>query len=333
MFKDLGKKVNTFASKTKLWTKKNSPKILMVTGIVGIIGTVVTTVVATRKIDKVLEPTNKKIEALKADLANDELIANEEIDINFTKKEISREYLKGGLKVVGLYTPTMLFMTGTIASFIGSYKIMNSRNVALATAYASLDRLFADYRGRVRDKYGKDAEEDIYFDRQYEEVVDEKGKVIGKTLVSQIDNSQLDDLRTFVYDEGSVVGWTNDMNINVCKIKMAQAAVNLRLTNGSYYLTLFDIWEELGVRVELFTPNQIMLAKMVGWIYDPSDNKRANCVTFGVSDEWDRNNDYAQKQIRNKADNITLSFNFDGNIYNVPEGHMNVGQLLSGCKE
>ena len=171
--------------------------------------------------------------------------------------------------------------------------------------------------------------QDIYFDRKYVEEKDENGNVV-KRLVSQIDPKKIEDLRTYVITDADGV-WSNDMAICVSLIKIAESTCNVTLNTNSA-LTLFDVWEALGVDISTMTPEQVVMAKMTGWIKDYSDDTRSNYVSFGISDEWHNNNEYAQSIIRNREKQITLTFNFDGDIYTKVPGHKNIGEALVGGK-
>lgn len=327
MFEKISNKVSVAFNKSKIWTKKNSPKILLGVGIVGMVGAVVSAVVATRKLDNVIKPGNEKIDALKSKLNDDNLIANDEIDINATKREINATYAKTALKVCGLYTPTALLLGSSIVAFCGSYKIMNSRNLALATAYTALDKLFMDYRDRVKNKYGQEAEEDIYFDRQYIERKNEEGKIV-KEYINNVNPNQVMDLRTWVFDESNP-NWMSDMAINVNQLKIAEAECNIILRKGiRHSLLLIDVYEKIGVDLTVLSPEQITLAHMIGWIYDPGNDDFANEVSFGISDKWKDSNDYAKSVIRNGEKSITLTFNFDGDIITKRPGRKNIGEAV-----
>ena len=121
---------------TGMFIKRNAPTILTSLGGVGVVATAVATAKATPKALTLLEEAkNEKGEEL-------------------TKLEVVKVATPS-------YIPAILFGVGTIAC-IFSANILNKRNqAAIMSAYALLDSSFKEYKAKVVDVYGEDANNKI----------------------------------------------------------------------------------------------------------------------------------------------------------------------------
>ena len=132
----------------KLTVTQHSPEILIVTGVVGVVVSVVMACKATRKIDPVLEAHKKNAEAVHKKYASDK-------DESAEKRELTGVYLKTGVSFVKLYGPSVAIGVLSITGILASNNILRKRNMALAVAYATIDASFKQYRGRVVDRFGE----------------------------------------------------------------------------------------------------------------------------------------------------------------------------------
>lgn len=122
--------------KTKLSLKNGAPTILTCVGAVGVVATAVTAVKATPKAMMLLEEAEEIKEA--------ELTTFEKV------------------KVAGpAYIPSVLIGVSTISCIFGA-NVLNKKNQAsLASAYAFLDTSYKEYKKKVADMLGEDAESEI----------------------------------------------------------------------------------------------------------------------------------------------------------------------------
>ena len=65
------------------------------------------------------------------------------------------------MKFAKLYAPAVMLGAASIASILASHNIMKKRNVALAAAYAAVDKSFKDYRDRVIERFGEQVEKEL----------------------------------------------------------------------------------------------------------------------------------------------------------------------------
>lgn len=127
---------NKLLRKSAIYFKRDGPSILTGISAVGVVVTTISAVRATPKAIRLIE------------------IAKEEKGDDLTKLEI--------VKSVGyVYIPSMLLGASTIACIFGA-NVLNKRNQAsLMSAYALLDNSYKEYKNKVSELYGKDADTHI----------------------------------------------------------------------------------------------------------------------------------------------------------------------------
>lgn len=128
----MGKLVN----RSKVFMKRNASTILTVVGSAGVIATSVMAVKATPKALLSIEQAKKE--------------KGEEL----TKLEI--------VQVAGpVYIPAVLIGAATIACVFGANALNKRQQAALMSAYALLDSSYKEYRKKVTELYGEDADEKV----------------------------------------------------------------------------------------------------------------------------------------------------------------------------
>lgn len=128
--------MNKWIHHSKLFLKRNSSTILTCVGAAGVVATTVMAVKATPKALVLLEE------------------AKEEKGEELTKLEV--------VKVAGpAYIPAVVTGASTIACIFGA-NILNKRHQAsLASAYALIDSSYKDYKKKVNELYGEDADKQV----------------------------------------------------------------------------------------------------------------------------------------------------------------------------
>ena len=126
--------MNKLISNSKLFLKRNSSTILTYVGAAGVIGTTITAIQATPKAMLILEQMEEE--------KGDELTNLEKIQV-----------------AVPVYIPTIILGASTLACIFGA-NVLNKRSQAsVASAYALLSSSYKEYRDKVLDLYGEEAEE------------------------------------------------------------------------------------------------------------------------------------------------------------------------------
>ena len=284
--------------------KKHSPEILVVTGTIGVIASTVMICNATTKAQTILEKTKTTIDDIHK--VSDDPGLGGKYTKEDAKKDLTIVYAQTAVEFVKLYALPVALGAASVSCIFASHNIMRKRNVALAAAYATVDRSFKDYRGRVIDRFGEALDKELKYGIKAQEieetVVDENGeeKVVKKT-VNVIDPNMHSDYARF-FDDGCK-GWEKNSEYNLMFLKGVQNWANERLkSRGHLYLN--EVYEELGIPLT-------RAGHEVGWVYDEKNPVGDNFVDFGIYDLY---NEKARDFVNGYERTILLDFNVDGVI-------------------
>lgn len=285
--------------------KKASPEIMVVAGVVGVVTSTVMACKATTKVNDILEETRKQVDDVHNVLDSD-VITEEEYNNDDAKKDLAIIYTQTGVKLIKLYAPSVIVGALSITGILASHKNLKKRNVALTAAYATIDRSFKEYRGRVVERFGKELDRELRYNIKAQEIeektVDKDGnETIEKKTISVVDPNMYSDYAR-IFDNGSM-GWTKDPEYNLMFLKLQQNQANDRL-RAQGYLFLNDVYDMLGIP-------RTKAGQIVGWIYDEDNPVGDNFVDFGIYDIY---NEKACDFVNGRERSIVLDFNVDGNI-------------------
>ena len=130
------RKLNRLIAKTQLFLKRNSSTILTGIGVVGVVATSVMAVKATPKAILLIEQ------------------AKEEKGEELTKFEV--------VNVAGpVYIPAVVMGASTIACIVGANVLSRRQQASLMSAYAVLDSSYKDYKKKLKELYGEEADTEI----------------------------------------------------------------------------------------------------------------------------------------------------------------------------
>lgn len=185
-------------SKSQLFLKRNAPTILTCIGGVGVVITAVMAVKTTPKALTLLEE------------------AKEEKGEALTELEVVKT-------VAPSYIPTMLMGAATITCIFGANILNKRQQASLASAYALLSTSYKEYKDKVKEMLGEDANEQI-------------GNEIAKDHYKEIDISDEEDGLELFYDNFSGRYFRSTMY----KVQRAEYALNRELFMRDYvYLNEF----------------------------------------------------------------------------------------------
>ena len=301
---EMMKKASRFMGKVGLQFKKHSPEIFLVAGIAGTVTSTVLACKATTKISKILEEKNNQVNDIH------EHVADETVDytVEDSKKDLTIVYAQTGIKLAKLYAPAVAVGALSITSIVAGHRILNKRNVALAAAYAVVDKSFKDYRGRVVERFGEALDKELRYNikaKEIEEVVvDENGnQAIEKKTVYEIDDIPTHSEYARFFDEGSP-DWQKDSEYNLMFLRRQQDYANDVLkTRGHIFLN--EVYDMLGIP-------RTQTGQIVGWVYDEKNPNGDNYVDFGI---YDLSDERKRAFVNGFERNILLDFNVDGTIY------------------
>lgn len=304
------KKEEIFNSVTRTFNRvgfkfrKHSPEILIVAGVAGVVATTVMACAATTKVSAILEGAKNDIKEVHNASQNPEL--TDEYTEHDEKKDLTIVYAKTGLKLVKLYAPSVLLGIASITCILASHNIIRKRNMALAAAYATLDKGFKEYRNRVIERFGKELDRELKYNIKAKEIekttVDENGnETTTKEVVEVMDPNNYSPY-AIVYDDGNA-GWNKDPETSKFFLIQQQNYAN-ELLKSRGYLFLNEVYKMLGAQIT-------KAGQCVGWIYDENHPIGDNFVDFGIFNIY---SEKARDFVNGLERVIVLDFNVDGNI-------------------
>ena len=152
-------KISSTAHRVGFKLQKRSPEILVVAGVTGMVVSAVMACRATTKISGILKETKDTVDTIHSSVDNPNL--SEKYTKDDEKKDLTIVYIKTGVKLAKLYAPSVVLGMVSVTSIFASSNIMRKRNVALAAAYATVDRSFKDYRDRVVKRFGDEIDREL----------------------------------------------------------------------------------------------------------------------------------------------------------------------------
>jgi len=295
--------------------KKHSPEILVVAGVVGTVVSAVMACKATTKVSDILEKAKEDINSIHDCAANEEFV--EEYTPEDVKKDLTIVYVQTGIKLAKLYAPAVALGVLSLSGILASNNILRKRNVALAAAYATVDKGFKEYRNHVVERFGEEVDRELRHGikaKKIEKVVvgeDGKEKKVKETI-SVVEKDTLSDY-SFFFEESNPY-WEKDGNYNRMFLLAQQQYANDKLrANG--YLFLNDVLDTLGIP-------RTKAGQIVGWVYNPNNPNGDNYVDFGIYETYRRDEESFVKEtaMRERFGKevyervVLLDFNVDGNI-------------------
>ena len=291
-------------NRTGLKLKKHSPEILLAAGVVGVVASGVMACKATLKVEEIIDDAKHKIDTIH-EVSADPTMA-EKYSEEDSKKDLAIVYTQTAVKFIKLYGPSVALAGVSLGCMIGSNRILNKRNVALAAAYATVDKGFKEYRGRVIERFGKELDKELKYGikaKEIEEVsVDEKGKEVStKSTVEVMDPNSYSPY-SIIFDDGNT-GWDPDPELTKYFLIQQQNWANDRL-KAKGHLFLNEVYDMLGAK-------RTKAGAQVGWVYDEKNPVGDNYVDFGIFDIY---NPKSRDFVNGYEKVIVLDFNVDGVI-------------------
>lgn len=318
MKNELIQKITGTVNKMQFKAQKYSPEILVISGIVGVVVSAVMACKATTKAGDILEDTKEKISVIHE---VEKKAENNELENSYTeedkRKDLAIVYVQTGLNFAKLYAPSVIIGTMSIISILASNNILRKRNVALAAAYATVDKSFKEYRGRVVERFGEKVDKELKYNLKAKKITETvKDEKTGETKKVKkeayvVNPSDISEYARFfekytVDEKGNSIpnpNWENNNEYNLMFIKAQERYAN-DLLRSRHRLFLNDVYKMLGLP-------ETKAGQIVGWVYDPENGSGDNYVDFGLYTDNLSYSDY----VNGFDPAILLDFNVDGNIW------------------
>lgn len=299
---DIFGKVKPTMKKIKFGIKEHSPEILVISGVIGVVASAVMACVSTTKIKGVVDNSKNEIKAIHQRRSEN---PTEYVEHDM-KKDLTSVYFKTAAKFVKLYAPAVILGGLSITGIVASNAILKKRAVALAAAYATVDKSFKDYRSRVVERFGEQTDRELKYGIQTKTVKEkainpETGKEV--TTKKEVEVTKYDGHSDYArYFDNSSVYYNDDLDYNLMFLKMQNQYANDKLVADGY-LFLNDVYDALGLP-------KTKAGQIVGWVYDKDNPQGDNYIDFGIQD-------YLRDGGNNNFEPvILLDFNVDGPILN-----------------
>lgn len=301
--------VRSVADKTLFTTKKYAPQIAIFSGIGLGLGGVVAACVATKKLDGVLEESNKEL----SDIHDKRVVDPEckEYTKEDEKKETVKVYAKATGKVLNNYKWAIGMEAASVILILVGSKVLNDRYISTAVALAGMTADFKDYRQGVKNRYGDEVDREIRYgyvpEEIKEKVTDENGKtktvkktinVLPEKVAKDYQNNEFDYCRVF---DWSNPYWTNEMSYNLTFLRSQQSYFN-DLLHANHHVFFNDVLKTLG-----YPPTRV--GQVVGWKYDPNNEDEGDgYIDFRISEAYVEDEHGTRRKV------VMLDFNVDGSI-------------------
>lgn len=292
-------KVAGMASTAICAVKKNSPTLLVITGVIASVGAAVGIGIASTKLSPIVEEAKESLDVIH------KCTEDPEHKEDYTEQDIKRDttivYARATKEVVKLYSIPVSLGVLSLVSFLASYGILKKRNAAVTAAYVALDEGYKKYRARIINRFGEDVERRIRYGLKVEEIeeeiIDENGekKVVKKTIevpddrdpsvvvtnegVFAVEGDTTPSIYARYFDASSEY-YENDPNYNKTLIMDVQHYLNKVLPKRRY-IFLNEAYERLGIP-------KTREGQAVGWVWDK--NGGDNQINFGIFDIYKPDN-------------------------------------------
>ena len=282
--------ITRLSNRTVLKLKKNSPQILFVGGI---IGTVATTVLASRATLKAVPVMNELTEAREA---LDVGVTTGEVDRDHYGQIAVQQYTVAAMDLTKLYGPVVIIGVGSLYALTKSHQQLNARNTALTVAYTGLFKTFEAYRARVQADLGPERDRQFLHGTVQEEIeyVDKQGKTRTKEITA-LDASSAAAL-TLYYDK-DCGSWVKHPGYNQNTLDGIEVWANTLLQKQGH-LFLNELYDLLKVP-------HTKEGAILGWVHKDYGNNDT-FITLGHGSDTDFVNGF-------KTD-VMLEFNIHGPI-------------------
>lgn len=233
--------------------KRNSPAIMFGGGVaMGVVATV-KACQATLQVDDVLknaEVANARITKAHVEHPDAYGLDSVQHDRRLVKVHVARDLTK-------LYAVPVTLGVVSIGLLTGAHVALTKRNVALAAAYAGLDKIFNEYRGRVRNELGEEKDQEFRYGVKLKEIVEETDQGHEVKTVKRVGLEGRESMYAKLFDRNSQ-NWDERDEYNRHFLWMQQCFFNNRL-QAKGHLMLNDVYDDLGLP-------RTTAGAVVGWV-------------------------------------------------------------------
>ena len=283
-------------SKVGVKVVKHAPKILVIGGCIGFVGTCVLVAKSACKVEEKLDHHNDKkreitdkydgiVESGKSTYTD--IVADQDKELKAEKRRFIRE-------MICLWAPPVLAGATSITMILCGFNILDGRYVATSAALQASEKSFRDYRSRVVADQGDDADRRYFYgvDNEATTTTDENGNQIIN--VNPVIYNQPKHPFAKFFDETSRE-WMPSPEMNLAFLIQQQNYANDKL-HAQGHLFLNEVYDLVGLP-------HTQIGAVCGWVDRPGA-----FVDFGI---WDGSSDIKRAFVNGYEPSILLDFNCD----------------------
>lgn len=231
-------------------------------------------------------------------------------------EEARQQAVKRGTEIVLGYLPAAGLIGGGIGMMVAAKSIEHRRFTAMLGAYSTLSASFEEYRARVREGVGEDAELGYFngAEKVKVEVLEDKGdgKKPKKSSKEYIVFRSGEDPLHRIFDEyNAPMTWRENLDKNVFFLECQERILNQRLqAEGRIFLN--EVYKAIGLDYH-------EVGQFVGWLASDVEGSGDGYISFGI-DKSSVRAEVAKAQALDcvPEPSIWLTFNCDGEIWDKP---------------
>lgn len=282
-------------ARAALMLRKHGPEIATGAGIICGVACVITACVQTTKIEKVIDDAKDKIGEIHE--MNEKL--PEKYDDKAKKSDLVKVYARSGVDILRIYALPAGLGALSVAFIIGGHKMLRKENAALAAAYVALNESFMQYRSRVKENQGADADKEYMYGRKTVEMIDMTDPDHpGEPITSFVNVGKNISPYARFFDAGNPnFGTTPESSLMF--LKGVEIHMN-DIFHRNGFLFLNEVYDALGIP-------RSNAGQFVGWVEGMGDD----FVDFGLGDVSDPQ---VRAFVNGDEEAVLLDFNVDGPI-------------------
>ena len=295
------------AGRIALYAQKYAPQLLIGFGTVTFVETIVSACVATTRASEILDKHQQGINdaEMAQKIIDDPEVPNDPADELYDiRKEKAIVYAHTAVDFSKLYAPTIALGGITLACFFKAYGIMNTRYIGAVAAYNAVSTAFNNYRARVTEEMGTNADHHFLYGTEYDTIETTKFDGDGKkpkTVKENVENIDRKNISGYakVFDR-HCAEWDENYIYNLKWLRANETAAN-DILNTRGHIFLNEVYDMIGFE---HTPE----GAVAGWVKDNGDG----FVSFGLDDIT---NESARRFVNGEDNVVLLDFNVDGIIF------------------
>lgn len=292
--------VKNISVKAYMKFRKISPELALAGGITCGVAAVVVGCISSRNVTDIVDKTEFDLDNIEQQVADDMITEKE------AKKEYFYIYRHAAWEFTKLYAPTVGLTMASVGLILASHGILNKRYVGLSAAYSALDGAFKDYRKRVVEALGEDAERVLASGGKTEKnikIIDENGNIENKKSNSIVILNHKESPYEFDFNRFTAPGvWEPSADYIEMRLRNTQNYFN-EILQSRGHVFLNEVLDELNMKR---TP----AGAVCGWVKGAGDDY----IDFGFWENFKHNYDLDSDLC---VKNVHLNFNCDGSIWDL----------------